>query len=179
MKLTTYELEYIAQAIAEVHMPRIWDRLTINGIVRNSYIEDARVAMIAAEEIGLMNVRNNRQKLIAEWCIAAFGKDHAASVEQRGLRLVEEVIEAAQAAQCDPGILHKLIDYIYKKPAGDLRQELGGVGICLLAIASAAGLNAEETENAECTRVLSKPLAFFTERNNKKNEAGFIAGKKQ
>lgn len=120
-------------------------------------------------------VRDSRQACVAHWCALAFGKDQAASVEQRGLRLAEEAIEAAQAAGCDPAQLHKLIDYIYARPAGTMARELGGVGITLLALADAAGLSADDAELAELDRVLAKPFEYFTARNQAKNDAGFIA----
>ena len=107
------------------------------------------------------------------------GQDHASNVEQRGLRLVEEAIEAAQAAGCDPATLHKLVDYIYAKEPGDLRQELGGVGLCVLAMAAVAGFDADEAEEKEVNRVLSKPLDYFARRNKVKNDAGFVAGYQQ
>lgn len=123
--------------------------------------------------------RDYWQQRVADWCRNAFGEEHASNIEQRGLRLVEEAIEAGQAAGCDPATLHKLIDYIYAKPAGELRQELGGVGLCVLAMASAAGFSADDAERFEINRVLAKPLAFFAERNKVKNDAGFVAGYQQ
>ncbi len=123
--------------------------------------------------------RDYRQTRVSEWCADAFGADHASNVEQRGLRLVEEAIEAAQAAKCDPTTLHKLIDYIYAKPPGELQRELGGIGLCVLAMANAAGFSANAAEINEINRVLAKPLSFFADRNRVKNEAGFVAGYQQ
>ena len=117
--------------------------------------------------------RDARQTAIAEWCVAAFGESHAASIPQRGIRLVEESLEAAQAAGCDRAMVHKLVDYVYDRPVGDLFQELGGVSVTLLALAAAAGLSADQAESVEIQRVLSKALAYFTERNAAKNAAGF------
>lgn len=123
--------------------------------------------------------RKDRQRRVAQWCADAFGVEHASNIEQRGLRLAEEAIEAAQSAGCNPMTLHKLIDYIYAKPPGFLQQELGGVGLCVLAMANAAGFDADDEEITEINRVLSKPLSFFADRNKVKNEAGFIAGYQQ
>jgi NTP pyrophosphatase (non-canonical NTP hydrolase) len=119
--------------------------------------------------------RNARQAQVAEWCAAAFGAEHQASVPQRGLRMLEEAIEAFQATSGDRAVAHKLIDYIFDKEPGELRQELGGLGITVLALAAAAGLSADDAEAAELARVLSKPLAWFHARNEVKNKAGFDA----
>src|SRR5262245_8584190 len=98
--------------------------------------------------------RDARQARVHQWCAAAFGNDHATSTEQRGLRLAEEAIEAAQAAGCDPTTLHKLIDYVYSRQSGNLEQELGSVGLCVLAMAASAGVSADACEMKECQRVM-------------------------
>lgn len=117
--------------------------------------------------------RDARQAETHAWCVAAFGDHDARSIPQRGLRLMEEAIETAQACGCDPAILHRLIDHVYAKPIGELRQELGGLGVTLLGLAEAAGISADEAERAEIARVRAKPLAHFAARNAAKTAAGF------
>lgn len=117
--------------------------------------------------------RDDRQRDVHHWCAAAFGRDHAASVPQRAVRLLEETIEAYQASGGDPEMAHKLIDFVFARPVGQLGQELGGVGLTVLALAEAAGLSADEEELREFKRVLSKPLKWFHARNQVKNDAGF------
>ena len=70
---------------------------------------------------------------------------------------------------------HRLVDYVFSRPVGVLHQELGGVGVCILALAAAAGLSADEEERREVERVLAKPLDHFRQRNAAKNAAGFLA----
>lgn len=89
------------------------------------------------------------------------------------MRLLEEAIEAFQSAGCDAAMAHRLIDHVFSKAAGELSQELGGVGVTLLALAHAARLDADAEERREVERVLSKPIEWFAERNRAKNEAGF------
>ena len=117
--------------------------------------------------------RGRRQTQVGAWCAAAFGRDHAASIPQRGVRLLEEAIEAAQAAGAERAMAHKLVDYVFDRPVGELSQELGGVGVTLLALAEAADLSAEGCECSEIARVLAKPLSHFAARNQSKNDAGF------
>lgn len=120
-----------------------------------------------------MTERDERQRIVADWCAAAFGLGQASSVPQRGLRLLEEAIEAYQAAGCDRAMAHKLVDFVFDRPSGTVAQELGGVAVTLLALAAAAGESAEIEEQREIARVLSKPLEHFTARNAAKNGAGF------
>jgi len=119
--------------------------------------------------------RDKRQAVVGEWCAAAFGVEHTKSVPQRGIRMIEEAIELAQACGCDPAMVHKLVDFVYSRPPGTIGQELGDVGTTVLALANAAGLSADVEEAREIVRVLSKPVEHFTVRNEAKNAAGFDA----
>lgn len=120
-----------------------------------------------------MIVRHVRQTIVAEWCERCFGAGHASSLPQRGIRLLEEAVEAYQSAGGDRDSAHRLIDFIFERPSGQLGQELGGVAVTLLALAAAAGLSADEEEVREITRVLSKDANHFRKRNEAKNAAGF------
>lgn len=131
--------------------------------------------LTAAASQARRETRDARQNRVSEWCIAAFGIEHSTSLPQRGCRLLEEAIEAYQAAGASAEMAHRLVDYVFGRPVGELGQELGGVAIGLLALAAAAGLSAEGEEVREFDRVLSKPLAQFTARNEAKNAAGFRA----
>ena len=123
-------------------------------------------------------LRDKRQAMIASWAEKAFGREEAISLPQRGLRLLEEAIEAFQACGGDEAIAHKLVSFVFGRPPGTIDQELGGVAVTVLALAAAAGLSADEEECREVQRVLNKPLGEFTQRNANKNAAGFkIAGK--
>ena len=127
---------------------------------------------MTAEEIRAVP-RDQRQVMIAAWACAAFGEAEATSVPQRGLRLLEEAIEAFQASGGDEAIAHKLVAFVFARPPGTVGQELGGVAVTALLLAEAAGLSADEEECREIHRVLSKPLREFTDRNANKNAAGF------
>lgn len=157
---------WFANAIEHSGDVRRWEREKAEG--------GSNVAMLCApaESVG----RDERQAEVAAWCAAAFGADHAASIPQRGIRHAEEAIEAAQAAGCEREMVLKLVDYVFDRPAGELRQEIGGSGLTLLALAQAAGFSADEAERVEIARVKAKPLDHFAKRNQVKNDAGFIVG---
>lgn len=118
--------------------------------------------------------RSARQDAIFAWATEAFGDAEVASFSQRALRLLEETIELYQACEGDPALAHKLIDFIFDRPPGDIKQELGGVSVTLLVLCSALETRAEDVELAEVARILSKPVEHFRERNKAKNGAGFI-----
>lgn len=116
--------------------------------------------------------RDFRQRKVASWCAAAFGAAHTANIEQRGARLLEEAVELFQACNGKPEMAHRLVDFIFARPVGALAQEVGGVSLTLLALCHAAGISADAEEARELERVLAKPLAHFTKRNEAKNAAG-------
>jgi NTP pyrophosphatase (non-canonical NTP hydrolase) len=117
--------------------------------------------------------RDQRQAMIASWAEMAFGREEATGIPQRGLRLLEEAIEVFQACGGDEAKAHKLVSFVFGRDKGQIGQELGGVAVCVLALAAAAGLSADQEEAREINRVLGKPISEFTARNAAKNAAGF------
>jgi len=154
--------------------------LTVVGASRHNLLEGIRDALtrndhgFEGKEAPDRNLpRDQRQLMITNWARAAFGEAEATGIPQRGLRLLEEAIEAFQACGGDEAIAHKLVKYVFERPPGQIGQELGGVAVTVLALAAAAGLSADEEECREIHRVLSKPISEFTQRNASKNAAGF------
>jgi NTP pyrophosphatase (non-canonical NTP hydrolase) len=120
--------------------------------------------------------RIERQRRMFDWCCRAFGETETRSIPQRGLRLLEEAAEAAQAAGVDVDTSIHLMVYVWGRKKGELAQELGGVAITSLALAAAANLDMDSAEVDEILRVLSKPLSHFKKRNEQKNADGLTAG---
>lgn len=118
--------------------------------------------------------RKMRQAEVLAWAVAAFGEPEATSVAQRGLRLLEEAAEAAQAAGVSRNRARAVVQYVYSRPIGELKQEVGGVGITLLCLGEAAGIDVDQAERDEIARVMSKPLEHFRQRNQAKNDAGLV-----
>jgi hypothetical protein len=150
----------VPEAVAEANV------LLVVTLV-NAWLE-IRADLVQVEN--LQGARDKRQTRAIEWVTAAFGPP---TLAQRGVRLAEEAIEAAQATGVQAAMLHRLVDYIYARPVGELAQEIGGVGLSILALAATTGVSADREEQRELDRVLAKPLAHFTARNANKNAAGF------
>ena len=119
-----------------------------------------------------MYTRDDRQKKVYEWCVAAFGEINAQPA-QRALRFLEEAIELTQACKVPKDFVERLVTYVYGQPEGDIIQELGGVSLTLLALAQSLNVSAESAEALEIGRVLSKPLDYYTKRNENKDSLGF------
>jgi hypothetical protein len=119
--------------------------------------------------------RDGRQEQVFKWVTAAFGVDHANSLPARSTRFLEEAIELYQAAGGDLAMAHKLLDFVFSRPVGDLSKEIGAVGLTLLSVAATAGVSCNGEEDREVVRVTSQDPAVFAERNREKNAAGFNA----
>lgn len=147
-----------------VHHNALWDAKNQASAVHDAYIR-----------LGLAGEQNRslRQAEVYDWASETFGVEHASNVEQRGLRFGEEAIELCQTVGVDSATLHKLVDYIYAKPPGEIMNELGGVGITLLCLAQGVQISADFAESREFERVRALPREHFQARNKVKNDAGF------
>jgi hypothetical protein len=116
-------------------------------------------------------MRNIRQKKVTAWVVDTFG-EQATAVEERTTRFIEEAIELAQAAGLPRERVEALVARIYDRPAGEPAQEIGGVGVTLLALSDALGVWAEDAEKDEFSRILSKSADHFRARQNAKADAG-------
>lgn len=118
-----------------------------------------------------MSERNRRQEQVAQWVERTFGAP-ALDVSERIARLLEEAIELAQAEGFPPALAHALVDHVYEKRPGEPLQEVGGLGVTILAYCAAVGFSADAAEEKEVARVLAIPPEYFRARQNVKADAG-------
>jgi hypothetical protein len=129
-------------------------------------------ALAAEERAEISGIHVSQAKMTA-WGQRCFGVEHMSDVKIRGLRMLEESIEFAQAVEIESWQVTDLANYVYSRPKGTPQQELGGVLVTALVSASALGVSAQSVLDAEMQRVLSKPPEHFTVRNQAKCDAGF------
>lgn len=115
--------------------------------------------------------RDVRQQQVADWTTRTFGPS-TMQPSERVARFMEEAIELAQACGVQPSLIEKLTAHVYAKPVGEPSQEMGGVGITLLALAASLGFSAEVAERTEWARVEAIPAEHFRKRHNLKADAG-------
>lgn len=96
--------------------------------------------------------RQQRQVMVERWVQANFGLE-AMDPAERGLRLVEEAMELAQALGTPRSKMANVFAAIYSKEPGDPFQEAGGVGMCLLACCESIMISADDAELEEIARV--------------------------
>lgn len=141
-------------------------RIGVRGPSNNSPHDAAEMA----ESVGA-DSRDRRQRTTIEWVRSTFG-EAAATPSERALRLLEEVVELVQAEGVDVERVRAIVSHVYGKPIGQPAQEVGGVGVCLLAYCAATDLSADAEESRELDRVLAVDPAYFRARHNAKADAG-------
>jgi NTP pyrophosphatase (non-canonical NTP hydrolase) len=63
----------------------------------------------------------------------------------RANRFFEEALELYQAVGTSKEAALQLVEYVYARPVGEVRQEIGGAILTLSLLASAAGLTLDDT----------------------------------
>lgn len=97
------------------------------------------------------------QRLVARWSVLVFGDRHI-HTSVRVLRLLEEVVELAQAEHVGPETVFAVVRQVYDRPRGVAAEELGGVTICLAAYAETAGMDLEEAFWDEFERIMDPAI---------------------
>lgn len=120
--------------------------------------------------------REVRQDQAVAWATRAFGDDVISFPAERGARVQEEANELGQAMGVPRETAHKIVEYVYDRPPGNPRQELGGVGLCLMIAAASLEECADAAERQELNRVLGKPPEYFGQRHKAKAKHGITPG---
>lgn len=95
----------------------------------------------------------NFQRDVRKWVLKCFGQKIADDMVERSFRFLEEALELVQSVGCTKEQSLALVDYVYNRPVGDTRQEIGGVMVTLHAFACAADINVEAEAIIELERV--------------------------
>jgi NTP pyrophosphatase (non-canonical NTP hydrolase) len=95
-----------------------------------------------------------KEKLSLAWAVSTFGETLARSKRERAVRLVEEAIELAQSSGVPKGAITDTLTQVYSKPAGDLRQEVGGVIVTLASLCGLHGFKIDECFEQEFARCI-------------------------
>ena len=123
---------------------------------------------------GVVPPRGLRQHRVGAWVRQTFG-DAAMALPERGMRLAEEAIEAAQAAGVAEHTALQIVMRVYGRKPGELSRELGQVGVTLVALAEAADISAEAAERSEWERVQTIKREDFAVRHAAKVEIGIAS----
>jgi hypothetical protein len=83
------------------------------------------------------------QERVDHWMCQVFGEQVLFDLKERSHRFAEEAIELLQSVGYTKEEMKTMLDYVYDRPIGQLRQEAGGVMHCLAALCSGNKLSLE------------------------------------
>jgi len=109
----------------------------------------------------------NRQEKVLDWAAATFGPV-ARNRDERAARLFEEAAELAQVEGVPAEVLERIVRRVYSRPVGNLANEIGGVAICLDALAENVGVQVWEAAWKELNRVVMLPQEHFDKKHGEK-----------
>lgn len=96
------------------------------------------------------------QRRVHAWMLVCFGEKIAANLAERNHRFLEEALELVQANGCTASEAHQLVDYVFRRPVGEINQEAGGVLVTFAALLNAAGVDMKMAGETELARVWTK-----------------------
>jgi hypothetical protein len=96
------------------------------------------------------------QERVDSWMFDCFGAAIAKDKRERNHRFLEEALELVQACGATREEALQLVDYVYGRPVGEQRQEVGGVMVTLAALCSASELDMDEEGHREVDRIATR-----------------------
>src|ERR1700752_522488 len=103
------------------------------------------------------------QKEVHDWFVECFSPKHGPSVleiqsspEIRDIRFYEEVTELMQAGTMSREKAHEIVDYVFNRAKGDIKQEVAGTMISLLSLCSCRGIDLLEETKKELSILYGK-----------------------
>lgn len=152
MQTTAYLGEGAIVTVYEGQNGRLWVR-------RQADFDDGRFERLSApsDEPGAVSgytdraIRDHRQCDMLAWAQRVFPSvqgGESGFVAMRARRFLEEAVELAQAAGVTAEEADAVRAYVFSRPAGDIRQEIGGVMVTLSCLAEVMGHSVAEAEHA-------------------------------
>lgn len=96
------------------------------------------------------------QSRIHAWAVKCFGEDVVNNKTERAHRFIEESLELVQAVGVSRAECEQVLDYVYSRPVGDVKQEIGGTIITLSVLCSIFDVALDEQAETELERIWEK-----------------------
>jgi hypothetical protein len=95
----------------------------------------------------------NFQQRVQNWMMECFSMAVCRDTTERCHRFTEEALELVQSLGMTNSEAHQLVDYVYGRPIGETRQEVGGVMVTLAALCSSQDVDMIEDGEIELKRI--------------------------
>lgn len=93
------------------------------------------------------------QEACLAWADQCFKPYVVNDVRERLRRFLEEALELVQSLGLPRDMAHRLVDYVYDRPAGNPDQEVGGVGVTLGVLCGVVSIDMEGCFDDELVRI--------------------------
>lgn len=87
-----------------------------------------------------------------KWILAWLPSNLVWNKQERNQRFLEEALELVQSLDMDVFTAHRLVDYVFNRPPGEPKQELGGVMNTLGLLAETNSMSMWQDGEAELVR---------------------------
>lgn len=117
------------------------------------------------------------QDRVAAWMLDCFTPEISADRAERNHRFLEEALELVQSLGCTDSEAHQLVDYVFGRPVGEPRQEVGGVAVTLAALCGAARIDMRAAAEDELARIIQPEVVVsIREKQRRKPAIGPLPG---
>lgn len=113
--------------------------------------EKARNAMVGPSDSRPKSL--TFQSRVKSWVLRVFGKQVASDLIERGDRFLEEALEFLQSLGYPKARVPILLRYVYGRPVGEPKQEVGGTMVTMAALCAAAELDMYVEGERELSRI--------------------------
>lgn len=102
-----------------------------------------------------MSELSDYQQRVWRWCQETFeGIACWRTNKERAYRFLEEATELFQAVGMEKEDAYAVVEYVFGRPKGELKNEIGGTMVTLLALAAHLNLDVQEALVAEYVRII-------------------------
>ena len=120
---------------------------------------------------------NNFQERVRRWGMHTFGLVVMRDRRERGFRFCEESLELVQAIGLSKEDVIKLVDYVYGRPIGNIKEEIGGVGTTLASVCTAHDIDMEDCfDNELDLKCWPNSAKIKAKHASKKNKSSSLPG---
>lgn len=121
---------------------------------------------IKSRSFNLLTVR------VIAWGTRVLGKAIMESRWERVMRLLEEALELAQVEKISVAEVDFLVKRVFSRPVGEFTNEVGGVMVCMVALAHAAQIDLIEILSKEVDRIEKLDPEAVRAKQRRKWDAG-------
>jgi NTP pyrophosphatase (non-canonical NTP hydrolase) len=111
---------------------------------------------------------------VGAWLQKVFSHEAMFDYTERNSRFLEEALELVQALGYDREKAHVLVDYVFDRPVGEKRQELGGVMVSLGILSYVNSMHMWDEGLFELNRI-NKPEVIEKIKEKQKSKPKFKA----